>query len=132
MIVVTGGSGKAGRACIQDLLAHQYEVASVDLARPSDSNLPFSRADLTDFGQTVAALSGIDERVRNVTAVVHLAAIPAPGLATNAGYVRNEYDQYLQRIRSCAAARNKKCGLGIQRDRARLTVRQPSTLCPDR
>jgi len=84
MIVVTGGSGKAGRACIQDLLAHQYEVASVDLARPSDPNLPFSRADLTDFGQTVAALSGIDERVRNVTAVVHLAAIPAPGLATNA------------------------------------------------
>jgi nucleoside-diphosphate-sugar epimerase len=84
MIVVTGGSGKAGRACIQDLLAHQYEVASVDLARPSDPNLVFSRADLTDFGQTVAALSGIDERVRNVTAVVHLAAIPAPGLATNA------------------------------------------------
>ena len=84
MIVVTGGSGKAGRACIQDLLAHQYEVASVDLARPSDPNLPFSRADLTDFGQTVAALSGIDERVRNVTAVVHLAAIPAPGLAPTA------------------------------------------------
>jgi nucleoside-diphosphate-sugar epimerase len=84
MIVVTGGSGKAGRACIQDLLAHQYEVASVDLARPSDPNLVFSCADLTDFGQTVAALSGIDERVRNVTAVVHLAAIPAPGLATNA------------------------------------------------
>jgi nucleoside-diphosphate-sugar epimerase len=84
MIVVTGGSGKAGRACIQDLLAHQYEVANVDLARPSDPNLVFSRADLTDFGQTVAALSGIDERVRNVTAVVHLAAIPAPGLTTNA------------------------------------------------
>src|ERR1700756_866217 len=84
MIVVTGGSGKAGRACIQDLLAHHYEVASVDLLRPSNPNLPFSRVDLTDFGQTVAALSGIDERVRNVTAVVHLAAIPAPGLATNA------------------------------------------------
>ena len=84
MIVVTGGSGKAGRACIQDLLAHHYEVASVDLVRPSDPNLPFSRVDLTDFGQTVAALSGIDERVHNVTAVVHLAAIPAPGLATNA------------------------------------------------
>jgi nucleoside-diphosphate-sugar epimerase len=84
MIVVTGGNGKAGRACIQDLLAHHYEVASVDLVRPADPNLPFSRVDLTDFGQTVAALSGIDERVRNVTAVVHLAAIPAPGLATNA------------------------------------------------
>jgi nucleoside-diphosphate-sugar epimerase len=84
MIVVTGGSGKAGRACIQDLLAHHYDVASVDLIRPTDSNLPFSRVDLTDFGQTVAALSNIDERVRNVTGVVHLAALPAPGLAPNA------------------------------------------------
>jgi nucleoside-diphosphate-sugar epimerase len=84
MIVVTGGSGKAGRACIQDLLAHQYEVASVDLVRPPNANLPFSRVDLTDFGQTVEALSGIDERVGKVSAVVHLAAIPAPGLATNA------------------------------------------------
>jgi nucleoside-diphosphate-sugar epimerase len=84
MIVVTGGSGKAGRACIQDLLAHQYEVASVDLLSPRDPIVPFSRVDLTDYGQTVAALSGIDERVRNVTGVVHLAAIPAPGLATNA------------------------------------------------
>jgi nucleoside-diphosphate-sugar epimerase len=84
MIVVTGGSGKAGRACIQDLLAHHYDVASVDLIRPTDSNLPFSRVDLTEFGQTVAALSNIDERVRNVTGVVHLAALPAPGLAPNA------------------------------------------------
>src|SRR6202048_4823026 len=84
MIIVTGGSGKAGRACITELLAHNYEVASVDLVRPPDVPVPFSRVELTDFGKTVAALSGIDERVRNVTAVVHLAAIPAPGLATNA------------------------------------------------
>ncbi|HET9377779.1 MAG TPA: NAD-dependent epimerase/dehydratase family protein, partial [Chthoniobacterales bacterium] len=84
MIVVTGGSGKAGRACIQDLLAHQYEVTSVDMLRPPNADVPFSRVDLTDFGQTVEALSGIDERVSNVSAVVHLAAIPAPGLATNA------------------------------------------------
>ena len=84
MIVVTGGSGKAGRACIQDLLSHHYEVANVDLLSPRDSIVPFSRVDLTDFGQTVAALSSIDERVRGVTGVVHLAAIPAPGLTPNA------------------------------------------------
>jgi nucleoside-diphosphate-sugar epimerase len=84
MIVVTGGSGKAGRACIQDLLSHHYEVASVDLLSPRAPIVPFSRVDLTDFGQTVAALSSIDERVHGVTGVVHLAAIPAPGLAPNA------------------------------------------------
>ena len=84
MIIVTGGSGKAGRACISELLAHDYEVASVDLVRPPDVPVPFSRIELTDFGQTVAAFSQIDDRIGNVTGIVHLAAIPAPGLATNA------------------------------------------------
>ena len=84
MIIVTGGSGKAGRACISELLAHNYEVASVDLVRAPDSPIPFSRVELTDFGQTMAAFSQVDDRIRNVTGVVHLAAIPAPGLAPNA------------------------------------------------
>ena len=43
MIIVTGGSGKAGRACISELLAHNYEVASVDLVRAPDLPVPFSR-----------------------------------------------------------------------------------------
>src|SRR6201993_5145213 len=84
MIIVTGGSGKAGRACISELLAHDYEVASVDLVRDRDSSVAFSRVELTDFGQTMAAFSQVDDRIRNVTGIVHLAAIPAPGLAPNA------------------------------------------------
>jgi nucleoside-diphosphate-sugar epimerase len=84
MIIVTGGSGKAGRACISELLAHNYEVASVDLVRAPDLSAPFSRVELTDFGQTMAAFSQVDDRIRNVTGIVHLAAIPAPGLAPNA------------------------------------------------
>ncbi len=83
MIVVTGGSGKLGRACITDLLAHGFEVINVDLALPRDPQLRFSRVDVTNFGDVMAALAGIDERVEKVTGVVHLAAIPAPGLATN-------------------------------------------------
>jgi nucleoside-diphosphate-sugar epimerase len=46
--------------------------------------VPFSRVELTDFGQTMAAFSQVDDRIRNVTGIVHLAAIPAPGLAPNA------------------------------------------------
>lgn len=83
-VVVTGGSGKAGRACITDLLEHGYEVTNVDRVAPATSHCPFTAVDLTDFGQTVEALSGIDGRMRGVTAVVHLAAIPAPGLYPNA------------------------------------------------
>src|SRR4029077_5866801 len=84
MIIVTGGSGKAGRACISELLAHNYEVASVDLVRAPDLPVPFSRVELTDFGQTMAAFSQVDDRIRNVTGIVPLAAILAPGLPPNA------------------------------------------------
>ena len=83
-VVVTGGSGKAGRACVRDLLAHGYEVASVDLLPPAEPLCPFTRVDLTDFGQAVEALSSIDDRIKGVDAVVHLAAIRAPGLYPNA------------------------------------------------
>ncbi|NED99474.1 NAD-dependent epimerase/dehydratase family protein [Phytoactinopolyspora halotolerans] len=83
MIVVTGGSGKAGRACMADLMEHGYDVVSVDVAKPTDLDVPHTVADVTDFGQTMAALAGIDERTSDVTGVVHLAAIPAPGLAPN-------------------------------------------------
>jgi nucleoside-diphosphate-sugar epimerase len=83
MIVVTGGSGKAGRACINELVAHGYPLCNIDLVSGGNESVPFSQVDLTDFGQTMAALSGIDERVNKVTGIVHLAAIPAPGRAPN-------------------------------------------------
>ncbi|MGK9165095.1 NAD(P)-dependent oxidoreductase [Inquilinus limosus] len=83
MIIVTGGSGQAGRACLKDLIAHGYDVCSVDLAPPADPSVRHSRVDLTDFGQTIAAFSAIDDRVSQVTGIVHLAAIRAPGLAPN-------------------------------------------------
>jgi nucleoside-diphosphate-sugar epimerase len=83
MIVVTGGSGQAGRACVKDLMEHGFDVTSIDLVPPADPKVRFSRVDITDFGQAMAALSMIDERVAKVTGVVHLAAIRAPGLAPN-------------------------------------------------
>ena len=38
----------------------------------------------TDFGQALEVLSEIDDRYRGVDALVHLAAIPAPGKQPNA------------------------------------------------
>ncbi|BAM03821.1 NAD-dependent epimerase/dehydratase family protein [Phycisphaera mikurensis] len=91
MIIVTGGSGKAGRACVEHLRAHGHEVVNVDRAAPAgDPGVPFVRAELGDFGQAIAALSSVDGRIRGgVAGVVHLAAIPAPGLATNAETFHN-------------------------------------------
>jgi nucleoside-diphosphate-sugar epimerase len=80
-IVVTGGSGKAGRAVVRDLLEHDHEVLNVDLLPSRDPVAPFLPADLTDLGQTLEALSGAAV-LPGVEAVVHLAAIPAPDKAT--------------------------------------------------
>jgi nucleoside-diphosphate-sugar epimerase len=74
-IVVTGGSGKAGRAVVRDLLEHSYEVLNVDLMPSREPIAPLLKADITDLGQAYEVLQGAD-------AVVHLAAIPAPGLSS--------------------------------------------------
>lgn len=82
-VVVTGGSGKLGRAVVADLVSHGYDVINVDAAAPREQLCPYSRVELTEYGQVVEALTGIDDRHSGVDAVVHLAAIPAPGLTTN-------------------------------------------------
>src|SRR4051794_41763481 len=80
-IVVTGGSGKAGRAVVRDLLGHGHEVLNVDLVPSREGVAPYLPADLTDFGQALEALSGA-EVLPGIEAVVHLAAIPAPDKGT--------------------------------------------------
>jgi nucleoside-diphosphate-sugar epimerase len=88
-VVLTGGSGKLGRACLSDLLEHGYSVTNVDLVRPHDDPSPFVRADLTDMGQAMEVLHQVDDRHRGVDAVVHLGAVPAPGMAPGAEIFRN-------------------------------------------
>jgi nucleoside-diphosphate-sugar epimerase len=83
-VIVTGGSGKVGRACVEELLEHGYEVFNVDTARPAKERCRFTLVDFTDFGQTIEALSEIDDLYRGVDAVVHLAAIPGPTQFPNA------------------------------------------------
>jgi nucleoside-diphosphate-sugar epimerase len=80
-IVVTGASGKAGRAVVGDLLERGHEVLGVDIARSAEAPPEFLLADLTEFGQAVECLAGAD-------AVVHLAAIPANRIKTEAATFR--------------------------------------------
>ena len=80
-IVVTGGTGKVGQACVKDLMAHGYQVLNVDSIAPREQLCPFIVADLADFGETLDALSSVDVYGRLASsafnAIVHLAAIPA-------------------------------------------------------
>lgn len=84
-VVVTGGSGKLGVAVVEELAGHGYEVVNLDRAAPpAGAPGSYTRVDFTDYGQTVDALRGVDDRYSTVDAVVHLAAIPGPGIAPNA------------------------------------------------
>ena len=88
-VIVTGGSGKLGRAAVVDLMDHGHEVWNYDIAPSPDPRARFTRVDLTDFGQTYEAFRGMDGAWDRADAVVHLAAIPAPGLAPNAALFAN-------------------------------------------
>lgn len=85
-IVVTGGSGKLGRAVVADLVAHAYDVLVVDVVKhPSCASIA---CDLSDFGQAFDAIGGREESERP-HAIVHLAAIPAPRMKPDAETFRN-------------------------------------------
>src|SRR5215207_2245681 len=95
-VVVTGGSGKAGRAVIRDLIEHGYAVMNVDVFAPAEPLCHFFKADLNEMGEAVDALrraAGTIDRRRSplgeADAVVHLAAIPAPSLAPDAVTFQN-------------------------------------------
>jgi len=88
-VAVTGGSGKLGRAVVAELLDNGYEVVNLDLVTSKDPRAPFTRIDFTDFGQAVQAFTTIDSRFEHLDAVVHLAAIPGPGIAANATILAN-------------------------------------------
>ena len=102
-VAVTGSSGKLGRAVAAHLSEAGWGVLALDRRAPgaaraagdADSGDAYSGAaasvqefvavDLTDYGQVLSALmGGVDEHAGAVDAVVHLAAIPAPGLVPDA------------------------------------------------
>jgi nucleoside-diphosphate-sugar epimerase len=102
-ICVTGASGQAGRAVVRELREHGYDVVATDIAVTKDDLYEgMLRADLTDYGQALETLQGPEatwwpvaagvprgvrelvEELRGTDAVVHLANIPAPQIATPA------------------------------------------------
>lgn len=77
-IAVTGSAGKLGQAVVTHLVESGHSVTGLDaVGAPGEG---FVRVDLTDTGQVMDALAGVEERHDGLDAVVHLAASPAPGI----------------------------------------------------
>jgi nucleoside-diphosphate-sugar epimerase len=88
-VAVTGSSGKLGRVVVDHLSQRGWDVVALDQSPPARPDNVAIQVNLADFGQAYEALGGIDDRHQGVDAVVHLAAIPAPGLRPNAATFQN-------------------------------------------
>ena len=100
VVAVFGASGKFGRFVVEDLRGHGYHVVGFDRAA-GDGVVAI---DMRDYGQVAEAVQGVDERHGGVDAVVHLAAIPAPGLATDATTFHNNVPSTYNVFKAAAAA----------------------------
>jgi UDP-glucose 4-epimerase len=86
-IALTGSSGKLGRVVARELRAQGYEVIGMDLHGPRGAD--FVQVDLTDYGQVVDAFTAVGDRHDGIDAVVHLGAIPAPGIRSDVATFHN-------------------------------------------
>ncbi|MDQ4046324.1 MAG: NAD(P)-dependent oxidoreductase [Actinomycetota bacterium] len=86
-IAVTGGSGKLGRSVIRRLGEDGHSVLNLDRAGARSPALAL--VDLRNYGQVLDVILGLDDRHQGFDALVHLAAIPAPGLVPDAATFEN-------------------------------------------
>jgi len=100
-IVITGGSGRLGQFVIRDLLAHGYQVLSLDKVAPRERLCPSWLADLRHSGDLFEALKG-------AYGIVHLGAYQAPNLAPDAETLSNNVSSTYNVLRAAADAKVKK------------------------
>ncbi|WJM15463.1 NAD-dependent epimerase/dehydratase family protein [Microbacterium arborescens] len=77
-IALTGSSGKLGTVVARELTAAGHEVIGFDVV--GTRGPAFVQIDLTDYGQVVDAFGSVGDRHDGVDAIVHLGAVPAPGI----------------------------------------------------
>ena len=101
-IAVTGANGKLGLTVVRELREHGHEVVAIDILGRRESG--FVRVDLTDYGQVVDVLAGVDGVHSGLDAVVHLGAVPAPGLVPDSETFRNNILATFNVFQACRRA----------------------------
>ena len=109
-VIVTGGSGKLGRATVA-YLSEAWEVISIDTRRPpgisedGKSGLggvyKLVEVDLEDMGSVLEAFHSTDMGYSGIDAVVHLAAIPSPGQTSSSKQFRTNVMSTYNVLEAC-------------------------------
>ncbi|MEV7757764.1 NAD(P)-dependent oxidoreductase [Microbacterium sp. NPDC089180] len=86
-IALTGSSGKLGTVVARELRAAGHDVIGLDVR--GERGPGFVQVDLTDYGQVIDALAGVNDQHSGVDALVHLGAIPAPGIRSDVATFHN-------------------------------------------
>jgi UDP-glucose 4-epimerase len=88
-IALTGGSGKLGRTAVRVLRESGHDVTSFDVVGQRGPG--YLQVDLTDYGQVIDALAGVRDGTagKSYDAIVHLGAIPAPGIRSDVATFEN-------------------------------------------
>ena len=73
-IIVTGGSGKAGKATIRELLSHNYDVFNIDLKNRRNNFVPFYKQHLENFQDSINTISEINKKTGGIDGIIHQAA----------------------------------------------------------
>lgn len=76
-VIITGGSGLAGKWILKHFVEHNYEVINLDIKVPDEPICRTIITDLTDLGQVHNALSQYAGGHRQeIAGIIHFAAIP--------------------------------------------------------
>ncbi|HEX4443594.1 MAG TPA: NAD(P)-dependent oxidoreductase [Galbitalea sp.] len=86
-IAVTGGNGKLGREVVRGLRGAGHDTYVLDSVGERGDH--FTRIDLANYGSVVDAFGSVNDRYQSLEAIVHLAAIPAGGIETDAATFAN-------------------------------------------
>ncbi|MCT2085664.1 NAD(P)-dependent oxidoreductase [Microbacterium enclense] len=86
-IALTGSSGKLGTVVARELRSAGHEVIGLDIRGERGSG--FVQVDLVDYGQVIDALAGVNDKHDGIDALVHLGAIPAPGISSDVATFHN-------------------------------------------
>lgn len=105
-LAVTGSSGKLGRSVVAGLREAGHDVLGLDLT--GERSAGFLAIDLTNYGNVLDALLGLDDRHTGFDAVVHLAAIPAPGIQADAATFHNNMTVTYNVLQACRRAAIKR------------------------